>query len=59
MQAGIEAGNFLETSEVNGLHGSGTFGVSYDGIRDVAATGRHQTWCTRMQQRLACLLPQS
>ncbi|KAA6419035.1 MAG: guanylate kinase, partial [Trebouxia sp. A1-2] len=39
MQAGIEAGNFLETSEVNGLHGSGTFGVSYDGIRDVAATG--------------------
>ncbi|KAL0028975.1 hypothetical protein WJX77_009213 [Trebouxia sp. C0004] len=39
MQAGIAAGNFLETSESNGLHGSGMFGVSYDGVRDVAATG--------------------
>jgi len=53
MQAGIEAGNFLEASEWNGLHGSGMFGVSYDGIRDVAATGRHHTWCNRTQQCLA------
>jgi len=44
MQAGIEAGNFLEASELNSLHGSGMFGVSYDGIRDVAATGRRHTY---------------
>jgi guanylate kinase len=59
MQAGIEAGNFLEASELNSPHGSGTYGVSYDGIRDVAATGRHHTWCTRMQQCLACMLRQN
>ena len=54
MQAGIVSGNFLEASESNGLHGSGMFGVSYDGIRDVAATGRHHAQSNRPQQCLAC-----
>ena len=54
MQAGIEAGDFLEASEWNGLHGSGMFGVSYDGIRDVAATGTHHTQSNRLQQCLTC-----
>ncbi len=55
MQAGIEAGNFLEASELNSLHGSGMFGVSYDGIRDVAATGRHHPYVVQPHAAMPCL----
>ena len=39
MQAGIDAGLFLESNSVAGLHGSGRFGVSYAAIAEAAATG--------------------
>ena len=39
MQAGIDAGLFLESNSVAGLHGSGLFGVSYAAIAEAAATG--------------------
>ena len=39
MQADTEAGNFLEASTVAGSHGQGMFGISFDAVRNVAATG--------------------
>ena len=39
MQADITASRFLEATQVASLHGSGLFGISYDGLKDVAATG--------------------
>lgn len=51
MQADITASKFLEATQVASLHGSGLFGISYDGLKDVAATGallkpRHQQFAS-------------
>lgn len=39
MQAGIDAGLFLESNSVKGPHGTGLFGISFAAIAEAAATG--------------------
>lgn len=45
MQADKEAGMFLEANTVEGLHGSGMFGIAFSAISRMAATGDPRLSC--------------